>query len=916
VRYDAFISYSHEPDTRLADALQRSLSRFAKPWYRRRALAVFRDETALGVGPDLWDSIVAALDDSRWFVLLASAQSAGSEWVNRELRHWVDARGTRNLLAVVTDGEWRWDQGRAEFTPDSTAVPQTLRGVFDAEPRHLDVRWAADEPHLDLHNARFRDAIADLAAPIHGRAKDDMATEDVRQHRRTVRVAWSAVTTLVVLLVVAVVAATLAIRSNAQAREARRKAVSAAVRAVTASRIASAQRLAAEATVGARTDLSQSMLLAIEGRRLVDGPQTRGALLNVASDAAPVLRLVHGTWDAAALEPGGRSVLVAGSAGVRRVDLATGRSRSITVHNFGTLSAADVSVDGRRLALAGREIHILDVASGRELQAPLAVDAPNSLVTEIRFTPDGSGIVALMSPIGQAFVYSLADGRRTATLLTSGLPRAGGFDFSADGRWLDLAEWPVMDVHTLATRYPRPPPPVFEQSVAIDPSGERVAVATFDRIFVRDAATGALTGPIMTTPSPIAALAMSPDGTQIAGAYDDGAVTVWDAKTGSVIRDDLVGATSTPLFLRFTSPNTIVLASNRDIVLFDITAHFGRAFPNSLSFPVTSLSLSSDGSLVAAAYLNGEVQVWDLTTDLELQRHEKANGNAPRIAFRPGTTELAETGADGRVTYWDARTGRTLHAPVILTEPNPSRLQPGLGAFSLAFDARGTKLAAVTAAGDVAVIDAATGRLTRRMHLQDPGLAEPVAFSPDGGTIAVGGPHRLVVAAVDGTKRRELENGPIATSSIAFTPNGTLLVAGLADGRLLRLDVHDARERAPALIPNEGDSEQLSFDHAGLLLAASGTAVTLWDVHTGERIGPAFAAPPRRMLAAVLTSDGNQLVGGSENGAVLRFDISSASITAALCKVAGRNLTHQEWREFLPAGTPYHATCAPYPRGK
>ena len=51
--YDAFVSYSHAADGRLAPALQRGLQSLAKPWYRRRALRVFRDETSLSASPEL-----------------------------------------------------------------------------------------------------------------------------------------------------------------------------------------------------------------------------------------------------------------------------------------------------------------------------------------------------------------------------------------------------------------------------------------------------------------------------------------------------------------------------------------------------------------------------------------------------------------------------------------------------------------------------------------------------------------------------------------------------------------------------------------------------------------------------------------------------------------------------------------------
>ena len=54
--YDAFISYSHGGDGKLAPTLQTGIERFAKPWYRIRALKVFRDQSSLSANPKLWPS--------------------------------------------------------------------------------------------------------------------------------------------------------------------------------------------------------------------------------------------------------------------------------------------------------------------------------------------------------------------------------------------------------------------------------------------------------------------------------------------------------------------------------------------------------------------------------------------------------------------------------------------------------------------------------------------------------------------------------------------------------------------------------------------------------------------------------------------------------------------------------------------
>ena len=185
--YDGFISYSHAADGQFAPALQRGLQRFAKPWNARRALRIFRDETGLSTNPHLWSAIEAALDESEWFVLLASAEAAQSEWVNKEISHWLATKSVDHILPVVTDGSWEWDATAGDFTAESTAVPDALRGALRDEPRHLDLRWARDETDLDLRNSQFRGAVADLAAPMHGMAKDELEGEDIRQHRRARR---------------------------------------------------------------------------------------------------------------------------------------------------------------------------------------------------------------------------------------------------------------------------------------------------------------------------------------------------------------------------------------------------------------------------------------------------------------------------------------------------------------------------------------------------------------------------------------------------------------------------------------------------------------------------------------------------------------------------------------------------------
>jgi hypothetical protein len=78
MQFDGFVSYSHAADGQLAPAIQSALHRLARPWYRRRALHVFRDQTNLSAAPELWSrirlNVVAGATDAWRAMLLTSCR--------------------------------------------------------------------------------------------------------------------------------------------------------------------------------------------------------------------------------------------------------------------------------------------------------------------------------------------------------------------------------------------------------------------------------------------------------------------------------------------------------------------------------------------------------------------------------------------------------------------------------------------------------------------------------------------------------------------------------------------------------------------------------------------------------------------------------------------------------------------------
>ena len=399
-RYDAFISYAHDADGVFAPVVQRGLQRLAKPWNRRRAMEVFRDETSLPVSSGLWPSIRAAIDASRWLVVLASPEAARSDWVGEEIKYWVATKGTDHLLVVVTSGTWAWDSGSGDLSPGSTAGNRALRGVFPAEPKYLDMTWARRDAGLTLRNARFRDQIATLAAAIREVPKEEIEGEDVRQQRRTRRVVRAVIAALSVLAVLASAASVLAYQRGQAAIQQRNQAIH--------------TQTMAEAAAFATTDTPVAAQLNLAAYGMQPTPDLTSRLLSTQNSplATPLTGDRKPTYSVA-YSPDGHTLASSSYDGtIRFWDVADpGHPRALgKVKTGSTVLSVAFSPDGRTLASGSSDgrLRLWDMTHPADPRLVGRVLAGLLPINSVAFSPDGR-TVATGGDDGEVWLWYAGD---------------------------------------------------------------------------------------------------------------------------------------------------------------------------------------------------------------------------------------------------------------------------------------------------------------------------------------------------------------------------------------------------------------------------------------------------------------------------------------------------------------------------
>jgi RNA polymerase sigma factor (sigma-70 family) len=465
-------------------------------------------------------------------------------------------------------------------------------------------------------------------------------------------------------------------------------------------------------------------------------------------------------------------------------------------------------------------------------------------------------------------LWDVSQIRRTRRIALDGAYRPACLAFSPDGMTLaagmgsvgvETRLWRVGDGNLLRRFKSRKNPHV--SFIAFSPDGKVLAaIGSGGPLVFFDTATGQERDLLPGNPLVDGPLAFSPDGKDLATTGDRQTLHFWDLVTGQ----DRLGTPEehqgAVLALAFSNDGKTLLSGSRDRTarVWDLpTGRSTQMLPH--GGWVEPLSVSKDGALLATASSYpewGTIRVWNLKTGEKLHAWTVERTSLRGVTLsEDGSSAIAAFG-DGSLRRWDISTGKDHPIAQPKTENLPAGIPaPGKSGIARAVFSRDGRALALIGGDCVQLIDVASGE----RHFKSAAVRSACAFALDGASLLVVGkmtrrgiqagswggsrPVASTIAWLDsrtGHVRREIEVPESYVMSLAFSPDGQAIAIGTlltkpARGIIRIFRLHDKKEIRTIESPCPW-IEALAFTPKGQRIVAglSDTSIVIWDVRPME----------------------------------------------------------------------------------
>ncbi|MDQ0258211.1 hypothetical protein J2W20_000086 [Sinomonas atrocyanea] len=152
-----------------------------------------------------------------------------------------------------------------------------------------------------------------------------------------------------------------------------------------------------------------------------------------------------------------------------------------------------------------------------------------------------------------------------------------------------------------------------------------------------------------------------------------------------------------------------------------------------------------------------------------------------------------------------------------------------------------------------------------------------VAFSPDGSRIVSGGADgtlRLWAAGSGGPVGAPMTGHHGAVNSVAFSPDGSRIVSGGADGTLRLWAAGSGAPVGAPMTGHQGAVNSVAFSPDGARIASGGDdrSIRLWTPSTRSLAAPPMNGHKNRVLSVAFSPDGRRIASGSEDYTMQLWD--------------------------------------------